>query len=227
MPPVTRVEEMDATHTENIDQEMPDNMHDVLRQAFPIVMYVTSRMNSSDNELAYSDVLKHSAKLRTLTAHASRVCSSELQFMTLDIFLRRCLMVLHRPFAMHEKGPTLYTESYWASLECSLAVLRHYREIYAGDEDTPPGYPVLGRANALDFFSATLTVLLSVMRRERPLTDEKMGATVGKIGIPPRQLIVDTVNDCIVLWEKEKDRTVCYRTTHQILVVIFAMLPDA
>jgi hypothetical protein len=54
-----------------------------------------------------------------------------------------------------------------------------------------------------------------------------MGATVGKIGIPPRQLIVDTVNDCIVLWEKEKDRTVCYRTTHQILVVIFAMLPDA
>jgi hypothetical protein len=227
MPPVTQMEALRASMAIDPDLDPPDNMHDVLRQAFPTIMCITSRMNSEDSEVSYGDVLEHSARIRTLIAHASRVCSSDLQFSIFDIFLRRCLMVLHRPFAMHEDGPTLYAESYWASLECSLAVLRHYREIYAGDEDTPPGYPLLGRANGLDFFSATLTVLLSVMRRERPLTDEKMGESVGQIGIPPRQLIVNTVRSCIILWEKEKDRSVCYRTTYDVLVAIEKMLPES
>lgn len=224
MPPVTRSEDgnaiMDVT-----ELGMPDTMHAVLHQAFPTVTYVVSRMNSNDDKVPYSDVLKHSAILRALIAHARRVCSSELQFITLDVFLRRCLMVLHRPFALHEYGPTLYAESYWASLECSLAVLMHYREIYAGDENTPPGFSILGRAMVLDFFSATLTVCLSVMRKERPLTDVMAGGTVGQSEIPPRQLILETVKSCIDIWQGEKDRSVCYRTAYQLLVVIQAMLP--
>lgn len=228
MPPVTRHEDAVDIALDTGEPRIPENMHDVLQQAFPTVKFVVANMNNSTDKIAYADVLKHGGILRTLNAHARRVCSSELQFTMLDIFLRRCLMVLHRPFALHDDGPTLYTESYWTSLECALAVLIHYREIYAGGDETPPGYPVLGRANVLDWMPAVLTVCLYIMRRELPLTDVMAGGALrGNSSIPPRQLILETVHSCIQIWEGEKDRSVCYRTAYHLLVVIQAMLPHS
>lgn len=228
MPPQMRADEIlgGIRETGDIKTELePETVHMVLYQCMPTVLFVMARMNTKDDQVAYDDVIKHSSVLRTLISQARQVCVSDLQFLTLDIFLRRCLMVLHRPFALHPDGPRLFPDSYWTSLECSLAIMMHYREIFA--PGSIPGYSVMGRAYVLDIFSATLTVCLHVMRGEVPMADASAEGGFKSWGsqIPQRQLILDTVKSCIEIWEGEKDRSVCYRTAFQLLVAIQDLMP--
>ncbi|KAI9149574.1 Transcription factor asR3 [Paramyrothecium foliicola] len=218
MPPLTRPDELGCLRN-TADFGQPDSLQMVLYQALPTVLDVLAHINSHQNQISYPDVLRYNAQLRQLMAHAERVCSTKLQRITMDIFLRRCLMVMHRPFALHQEGPVMFPESYWSSLECSLALLVHYRELYGGEPDLR--LDLVGRAFVLDFFSATLTACLHVLRTDAPLA----GASSTDCQIPPRQIILETLRSCIEIWGGEQEKSVCWRTGHTMLVALLGVLP--
>lgn len=217
MPPLTRPEELgglrDMPHW-----RAPDSLQMVLYQALPIVLNILAQMNSKRDPISYPDVLRYSAQLRELMGHAKRVCQAPLQRITIDIFLRRCLMVMHRPFALHADGPTMFPESYWSSLECSLALLFHYRELW--DPDTTQALDLVGRPFVLDIFSATLTTCVHMLRQDAPLSE---AAATGCL-IPPRQLILETLVSCVDIWAGEQEKSVCWRTGYHILQALMVIL---
>ncbi|KAF4120654.1 Fungal trans [Geosmithia morbida] len=220
MPPLTRPNELHGLET------MPDlgehsGLQQVLAQSLPLVLSIMVRLNSSGEDIPYDEVLRYNSQIRTLMAHAKKLCTIRLQFMTVDIYLRRCLMVLHRPFALHIEGPTRFPESYWSSLECSLAVLMHYRELWY--EDPTHRYDLVGRAFTHEFFSAALQASVHVLRRDAPLA----GAAGVGCKIPPRQIILDTLSSCVDIWKGEREKSVCWRTSYNLLSAIVDLLPDA
>lgn len=219
MPPLTRPDELGSIKSMP-EWGNPNTLHMVLYQSLPTVLEVLGHLNSKDHEVSYPDVLRYNAQIRELMAQAQRVCSGQLQRITIDIFLRRCLMVLHRPFALHAEGPNLFPESYWSSLECSLALLIHYRDLWC--EDTNMRLDLVGRAFVLDFFSAALTACLHVLRKDAPLSGS---AGIG-CAIPPRQIILDTLRSCVEIWSGERGKSVCYRTGYTILLAVLEVLPE-
>ncbi|KEY66262.1 hypothetical protein S7711_09188 [Stachybotrys chartarum IBT 7711] len=220
MPPLTRPEELICLR-KMAQWSHPDSMQEVLLRSMPTVLEVMSHINSKQDQIPYSEVLQFTAELRKLMAHAQQACTNQLQRITLDIYLRRCLMVLNRPFALHQDGPVTYPEAYWSSLECSLALLVHYRELWSTEHSLR--LDLVGRAFIFDFFSASLTASLHVLRKDAPL-DVGPTTDVG-CKIPPRQIILDTMRSCVDIWSGEQEKSVCYRTGYQLLCAVLAMLP--
>ncbi|EFY94790.2 N-terminal binuclear Zn cluster-containing protein [Metarhizium robertsii ARSEF 23] len=217
MPPLTRPEELGGL--KNMPHwRAPDSLQMVLYQGLPVVLNILAQMNSKRDPISYPDVLRYNAQLRELMGHANRVCQAPLQRITIDIFLRRCLMVMHRPFALHADGPTMFPESYWSSLECSLALLFHYRELW--DPETPQPLDLVGRPFVLDIFSATLTTCVHMLRQDAPLSE---AAATGCL-IPPRQLILETLVSCVDIWAGEQEKSVCWRTGYHILKALMVIL---
>jgi hypothetical protein len=173
MPPLTQPHELGILK-DIPDWGEPDSLHRVLYQALPTVLTVLSHVNSKQDEIAYPDVLRYSAQIRELMQQAKLTCKGHLQRITIDIFLRRCLMILHRPFALHPEGPRLFPDSYWPSLECSLALLMHYRELWCGDPKQR--LDLLGRSFVLDFFTASLAPYLHMLRRDAGCAARGRGA---------------------------------------------------
>ncbi|KAH7318147.1 hypothetical protein B0I35DRAFT_353261 [Stachybotrys elegans] len=220
MPPLTRPEELSGL------QDLPDwgqahSLELVLFQSLPTVIEVLSKVNSKLNQMSYSDVLSYTGKLRDLLSRAQKLCTGKLQRITLDIYLRRCMMVLYRPFALHQDGPVMYPEAYWSSLECSLALLVHYRDLWCNDNGQR--LDLVGRGFLIDFFSASLTAALHVLSKDAPLSADE--STTVEFGIPPRQIILDTLRSCIDIWGGESEKSVCYRTAYDLLTAVLALLP--
>jgi hypothetical protein len=222
MPPLTRPGELSSL-LNNADELGEHNaLQQILAESLPSVLAVLVHINSSngDDHIPYPEVLRYNAQIRTLMSHAQRVITHPLQRITVDIYLRRCLMVLHRPFALHIEGPTMFPESYWSSLECSLTVLMHYRDLWF--EDFSYRYDLAGRAFTVDFFSAALQASVHVLRKDAPLA----GAAGIGCEIPPRQIILDTLKSCIEIWGGEQEKSVCWRTGYHVLTAILALLPE-
>lgn len=219
MPPLTRSDELGSLRMMPEWGE-PDSLQMVLYRSLPTVLTILGQLNSKKDPISYPDVLQYNTQIRELITHAHSVCSDQLQRITVDIFLRRCLMVLYRPFALHADGPNLFPEAYWGSLECSLALLVHYRELWGGDPNER--LDLVGRAFVLDFFSASLTASLHVLSKEAPLAG---GAAVTSCEIPPRQIIMDTLRSCVDIWGGERDKSVCWRTGYNLLLAILQLLP--
>lgn len=220
MPPLTRPDELGSLRMMP-EWGQPDSLQMVLYQSLPTVLTILGQLNSKKDPICYPDVLQYNTQIRELMAHAKRVCNGQLQRITVDIFLRRCLMVLYRPFALHADGPTMFPEAYWGSLECSLALLVHYRELWGSDPSQR--LDLVGRAFVLDFFSATLTACLHILSTEAPLAG---GATVTNCEIPPRQIILDTLRSCVDIWGGERDKSVCWRTGYNLLLALLQILPE-
>lgn len=220
MPPLTRPGELSSLKDPN-DLGEHNSLQQILAESLPSVLSVLVQVNNSSNDqIPYPDVLRYNAQIRALMSHAQRVLTHPLQRVTVDVYLRRCLMVLHRPFALHIDGPTMFPESYWSSLECSLAVLMHYRDLWF--EDPYHRYDLVGRAFTMDFFSAALQASVHVLRKDAPLAGS---AGIG-CEIPPRQIILDTLKSCIEIWGGEQEKSVCWRTGYNVLTAIMALMPD-
>ncbi|KJZ73946.1 hypothetical protein HIM_06614 [Hirsutella minnesotensis 3608] len=218
MPPLTRPDELGGMPGPP-EWGTPDSLQMVLFRSLPTVLNVLAQINSKKDHISYADVLQYNKQLRELMNNAQRVCTASLQRITVDIFLRRCLMVLHRPFALHPEGPVLFPDSYWSSLECSLALLVHYRDLWCNEEGLR--LDLVGRAFVLDFFSATLTTCVHMLREDAPLS----GAAATGCLIPPRQLILDTLSSCVDIWSGEQEKSVCWRTGYHLLRAVLALLP--
>lgn len=220
MTPLTKPEELGKYFEITPNWGPRDSLQMVLHQSLPTVLTVVSHLNSKKQHISYPDVLRYNAQLRELMGHAQKVCTNPIQRITVDIFLRRCLMVLQRPFALHTEGPVMFPESYWSSLECALALLMHYRDLWGNDLGLR--LDLVGRAFVLDFFSATLTTYVHLLREDAPLTLP----TPTSCAIPPRRIILDTLLSCVEIWEGEREKSVCYKTGYDLLDGILSLLPQ-
>lgn len=220
MPPLTRRDELGNVRPDLLGEH--SGLQQILAESLPTVLTILSSCNSTgDHQISYEDVLQYNAQLRSLIAHANTVCTNHLQRLTVETYLRRCLMILHRPFALHIDGPTLFHESYWSSLECTLAVLMHYRELWYADINER--HDLVGRAFTLDFFPAALQVVVHLLRSDAPLA-----WTTGPMDceIPPRQIIIDTMKSCVDIWKGEQDKSVCWRTGYEVLDSVMSLVPE-
>lgn len=187
-----------------------------LCDAFPIICKIIARVNSGTKVTSYDEILEYNATIRRLMAASMDhpECNNSLRAI-LDIFFRRVLMVLHRCHALLPNAPELYPVSYWASLECSLAILVHHRNL-CEHRGNSIYQDLLGRLYKLDFFAAALTASLYLLQRDAPLA--------AGFAIPPRQTILETLETCTEIWGRDKDRSICFRSGYRTLTFILTML---
>ncbi|KJK86930.1 hypothetical protein H633G_09204 [Metarhizium anisopliae BRIP 53284] len=182
--------------------------HSVIHTSGPTIIKIISRVNADTNLPSYAEILEYSSQVRQCMSILDRVQGPRTLRMTLDMFFRRVLLVLHRRHALDVDAPSKYPVSYWASLECSLALLVHQRDLYDQDK-APRGADLLVRLYMLDVFAAGMTATIHLLRKDAPLASG--------FAIPPRQTIVETLQACTELWANETIQSPCFKMGHALL----------
>jgi hypothetical protein len=203
-------------------EETSDGCWDsILPRSFPIIWHFLARMNSSIDQISYDEVLQYDLEIRQIMRHINSLEQHPILFLSLDIFFRRVLGVLHRHHSLDIDAPTLYPTSYWSSLECSLAILFHHRELAQENHLLVENVDMVGRPFMLDFFAAALTTCVHLLRTDAPL-DTTLNS---EILMPPRQTILDTLSNCLEILSREQNQSLCFRTGYRLLSAIFPLIP--
>lgn len=138
-----------------------------------------------------------------------------------DIFFRRVLVVLHRYYALDPDAPNLYTVSYWSSLECCLALIVHQRELSAQCPHLPANIHIIVRPFTLDFFAAALTTCIHLLSIDAPLHP----VSVSESAIPPRRIIMETIESCLEIFARECRDSVCFTAGYRLLSAVYCLVP--
>ncbi|KAG8410916.1 hypothetical protein J3458_016482 [Metarhizium acridum] len=189
--------------------------HSVIHTSCPTIINIMSRVNADTNLPSYEEILEYSSQVRQCMGILDRVQGPRTLRMTLDMFFRRVLLVLHRRHALEVDAPSKYPVSYWASLECSLALLVHQHDLCDQDQ-APRGADLLFRLYMLDVFAAGMTATIHLLRKDAPLASG--------FAIPPRQTILETLQACTELWANETIQSPCFRIGHALLDRILGAL---
>ncbi|KAF2467806.1 uncharacterized protein BDR25DRAFT_291173 [Lindgomyces ingoldianus] len=184
----------------------------ILLESFPLIFHVLARANSSTHEIDYEEVLQYDMEIRRMMRRVVPVEGNGLLRLSLDVFFRRVLMVLHRCHSLHPNAPNAHPVSYWSSLECSLALLVHHREL-CDDPCLPPNTSLVSRFFMMDFFAAALTICIHLLWKDAPLA----ATMTRECLIPPRQTILDTIKSCQGIWLREENKSACFRTGCRLL----------
>ena len=187
-----------------------------LTETYLRISHVIARVSSDADKPSYDEIQEYNDQLRQSMALLDSIHGRPLLFITLDIFFRRLLLVLHRLYALHPHAPLQYPVSYWSSLECSLAILVHHRDLCEHEGRGLGNVDLLGRLFKLDFFSAMLTICLHLLHEDAPLATG--------LAIPPRQTILDTLQACTNIWGRETHNSICFTIGHRVLTLVLGML---
>jgi hypothetical protein len=192
----------------------------LLGTCLPVFTEIMSRSNRSKVDISYKDVQVYNAKMREIMAFVNQnLDDTDIRRLTLDMLHRGVLLILHRPFALDAHGPTLFPESYWTSLECSVALFVYQHAIF-GSMPASLCTDMIRGHYAMGFYSAALTACNHLLRPDAPLSEH----TAAELSIPPRQIIVDGLKSCLELWEKDKKRSVCYRAGYTRLNFVLGVI---
>jgi len=115
-----------------------------LMVAFPTMCSIVNKVNGPDPTMPYSQVLKYDEMLREALKQtespsgmipqgrfdASKLDWVYLQKTTVNNLLRRVLLALHQSHARYARESSFFQKSHWTILECSLALLRHQRDLF-------------------------------------------------------------------------------------------------
>jgi hypothetical protein len=192
----------------------------LLGMCLPVFTEIMSRSNRSKVDIPYKDVQAYNAKLREImTAVNHHLEDADLRRLTLDMLHRGVLLVLHRPFALDAHAPALYPESYWTSLECSIALFVRQHAIFGSMPASLCTEMIRGHY-AMEFYSAALTACNHLLRPEAPLSEYN----VGGLSIPPRQIMVDGLRSCLEMWDKDREKSVCYKAGYARLDFVLGVI---
>ncbi|KAH8807558.1 hypothetical protein F5884DRAFT_833292 [Xylogone sp. PMI_703] len=217
-PPLVSIDDIGLEHwSPSCNLKMTDPWT-VFLEAYPTICHIIRRVNSDGNKPSYDEVLEYNDQVRQLMDLLDNTNGKSPLYITLSIFFRRILLVLHRSYALNPSAPVQFSASYWSSLECSLAILVDYRDMCEYKDSHPSNIELLGRFFKLDFFSSLLTVGLHLLRRNAPLA--------AGFAIPPRQTIMDTMQACIEIWGRETHNSMCFEIGYKLLTSILKALPD-
>ncbi|KAF2757559.1 hypothetical protein EJ05DRAFT_394317 [Pseudovirgaria hyperparasitica] len=210
----------------------------IIYQAFPVLLKIMERLNHEFNGLMYEEVLHYDAELRKSLLALSVLktgylpCAASLQHeylptdldvhaIQIDIFFRRVLLMLHRRFASQPAAEDIYPQSYWSSLENSLALLAHNQAL-CGEYSAaalPPGQ--LTWFSGLfwqDFLSAGLTAAIHLLRKDGATLSVPANLGDNLISTcPARNTIIDTLTTCVEIWRPMQSRSVCTARSFTLL----------
>lgn len=189
----------------------------VVRTTAPMILEIVARVNSDNDHPSYRETMDYNTQIRQSMSIIDSYDLPESLRIAFDIHFRRVLLILHRRYALEPDGPYTYSVSYWASLECSLAILVHQREM-SDDKTAKSDMYMASRFFMLDFFGAALTASIHLLREDALLADG--------VGIPPRQTILSTLQDCVDIWAVERTQSVCFRSGYRLLKEVLELLYD-
>ncbi|KAF2652635.1 hypothetical protein K491DRAFT_604523 [Lophiostoma macrostomum CBS 122681] len=197
-----------------------DAWRSLLPESFPIIYHFLNRINLGPEDITYDEVIQYDFEIRSIMARIGTMKECNPTRFSLEIFFRRLLLCLHRFHALQEDAALMYPISYWSSLECSLAILAHQREV-AFKKQQMETVEVMGRPYLLDFLAAAVTASIHLLRTDAPLAPANDGT------IPPRQTIMTSLISCVEIFLKDAMESLCYRTGCGLLVRILKMVPEA
>lgn len=200
-------------------------MHVLLYHAFEILARVLKQAQSELMPMRYDQAMHYNKQIRRLMEH-SRVTKSQypyLQWVTLDILFRRALLILHRRFAHQPCAPTQYSDSYWTSLECSLAMLAHQRELHDSKNQWFAG---LFRQ---DFFTAAITLSLHLTHTGPSLEPPRGFSFISTSKRGAQVIVLQTLQSCCEIWNNARQGSVCQYESFRFLngILEAVVLPDA
>lgn len=203
----------------------------ILARSFDVATEVISRANSPAGVFEYSQVLCYSAEIKRLLHEASQVYDwspsatkeewKHLQKFMLEIFLRRVLLVLHFYHGQKADAHIRYPQSYWSTLECSLALLVLQRQM-SEDLSSPKSQVWLAEYFKHDFYLATLVICLQMVRNDAHGVDASGGLVHTGIELPQRQTIIQTLVCCRDIWARKICHSHCHFLTHMTIGTLIA-----
>jgi hypothetical protein len=189
----------------------------LLPHAFPVIIAMQSRTNSITNPITYDEVEHYDVLIRT---HMQRILAhpgSAVLHLALNIFFRRILCNLHAQHAVLPNAASLYPTSYWSSLECSIAQMVHYRELFEG----PPDMRLLSRPHMTSFFATAFITCIQLLASDSPLDVAERGRKTSA-----KHTIMDTLFACLDIFSREEDQSLCFRTGYRQLKAIMDLFPS-
>ena len=205
--------------------ERTDTSYQVLLyQSLPILFPLISRLNSpSIGLLTYEEAVDYDKGLREFLQGATTFRDEDPQHwqlpdMTTDIFFRSILLSLHRQFAQQPDCSERFPTSYWASLECSLALLVHQHSCANRENSWIQSWFMANFGS--DFFPAALTACMHLLSR---------GGTFGPVAdrrcsLPARQTIVNALGSFSESLSRMKDLSPCVSRGTNLISQVIAFL---
>lgn len=74
----------------------------------------------------------------------------------------------------------------------------------------------------LDFFAAALTTCIHLLSIDAPLHP----GVSSDNEIPPRKIIMDTIESCLEIFALESGHSVCFTTGYRLVSVVYDLIPD-
>jgi hypothetical protein len=203
----------------------------ILARSFDVAIDVISRANAPAGDFEYSQVLCYGTEIKRLLHEASQVYDwspsavkeewKHLQKFMLEIFLRRVLLVLHFYYGQKVDAHIHYPESYWSTLECSLALLVLQRQM-SEDLSSPASRVWLAEFFKHEFYLATLVICLQMARNDEHGVDAPGGMVHTGIELPQRQTIIQTLVCCRDIWARRICHSRCHFLTHMTIGTLIA-----
>jgi hypothetical protein len=198
--------------TELCDPSMLEDCFDsVVPQSFPIICHFLARINSQIDQITYEEAIQYDLELRQLMRQTSDLPGNEHLRLTLDVFFRRALSVLHGHYALAHNAAVIYPVSYWSSFDCNLAMMRHHQSLSSSSSEQSSDLGLVAQPYMLDFFAAALTTCVHLLSTSPP-TD---------ILLPDRPTISRSLENCVKLIGREESKSLCFRTGYHLLSAVF------
>ncbi|EER28639.1 hypothetical protein D8B26_001087 [Coccidioides posadasii str. Silveira] len=205
----------------------------LLTGAFTTAFEIVTTANSLSGNISHSRVIHLDSILRSLLMETSflrntlsiwptntKTSWKALQVSTLELTLRRILLILHQRYARQPQAIICYPASYWSALECSLAILVHQRQVH---EDPVHSESARWFAELFknDFFMAIMMVGIQLCRKDNPVPDgtEPTMKTSGCYNqiISPRSTILQTLKWCQDIWTSKLTHSFCQSKVSDII----------
>ncbi|KAJ4988614.1 transcriptional regulatory protein C1F7.11c 3 [Stagonosporopsis vannaccii] len=189
----------------------------IIPRSLPIIGQLLSRMNVHDDDIfTYDEVLEYDRKITQLINEAATFYEGGIVELTLDIFFRRALLIVHCQYALHPKAPTLYPNSYNTTLEINLALLNHYHRL----SSISPHTHLLAQPYMLDFLAAALTTCMLLLADETSPACSMRGA---EPGLTYRKTMLDPLMRCMDILANDNRNVLCFTTGFKQLQAIYAL----
>ncbi|KIX09178.1 uncharacterized protein Z518_00257 [Rhinocladiella mackenziei CBS 650.93] len=227
---------LDVGTSECSAQEADDQvflLEEVLCQSFPTLLRVFELAGSTKNHVAYEEIVELDADLRRCLRRPDMTLGilqsssilehpgsfDDLEVSMLDVLLRRALLVLHSPYALQPHSSIDHPLSYISSLESSLAILSHQRNLCEAGTSQRENTWFAGLFRE-EFFTAAMTICSLMVHTNTNLET----SSDCKCQMGARQIVLQALQSCRDLWSREKHASVCNAHAFQILDKLIAHL---
>lgn len=190
----------------------------IIPRSLPIICQLLSRMNMHDGDIfSYDEVLDYDRKITQLIHEATAFYDGGIVELTLDIFFRRALLIVHCQYALRSKAPTEYPNSYNSTLEINLALLNHYHRL----SSISPHTHLLAQPYMLDFLAAAFTTCMLLLA-----DDPSPGACSTRRTdsiLTYRKAMLDPLMRCMEILANDNKNVLCFTTGFKQLEAIYAL----